>query len=76
MLSFVLSLCRQTDGRTDGQTDNGETICPRSFDMGGIKMIGSKPRPAYSVKENIISTTFDLSSGNDLYLCKTKLFSS
>ena len=35
----MLSLCRQTDGQTDGRTDNGKTICPsRSFDTRGIKM--------------------------------------
>ena len=25
--------------QTDGQTDNGKTVCPRSFDMGGIKIL-------------------------------------
>ena len=40
MLSFHISLCRQTDGQnrqTDGRTDgqlNGKTIFPLSVDVG------------------------------------------
>ena len=33
MLSFHVKFV-QTDRQKDGQTDNGKTICPRSFDMG------------------------------------------
>ena len=33
MLSFHVKFV-QTDGQTDGRTDNGKTICPRSFDAG------------------------------------------
>ena len=29
----MLSLCRQTDG----QTDDGKTLCPQSFDAGACK---------------------------------------
>ena len=37
MLSFNVKFV-QTDTLTDGQTDNGKTICSRSFDAGGIKI--------------------------------------
>ena len=40
MLSFHVKFVqtdRRTNGRTDGQTDNGKTICPRSFDTGAQK---------------------------------------
>ena len=33
----MLSLCRQTDRRT-----NGKTICPRSFNFGALKKKGKK----------------------------------
>ena len=43
MLSFHVKFVqtdRRTDGWTDGQTDNGKTICPPPpiFRYGGIKM--------------------------------------
>ena len=34
MLSFHVNFV-QTDRQTDGQTDNGKTICPQSFDAVG-----------------------------------------
>ena len=39
MLSFHVKFVqtRQTDGQTDRQTDNGKTICPRSFDTGAYQ---------------------------------------
>ena len=37
MLSFHVKYV-QTDGRTDGQMDNGKTICPRIDRRRGIKM--------------------------------------
>ena len=33
MLSFHVKFV-PTDRQTDGQTDNGKTLCPRSFDAG------------------------------------------
>ena len=39
MLSFYVKFV-QTDRWTDRQTDNGKTICPRSFDAGHTNVYG------------------------------------